>query len=886
MTRTAAAALGDIIVVREDFRESFEEAEAIVADAFLGDRTAATLDERTVRGLLRYADILSHSNIDSHRDLAYGVIALLREYDELVGLSSEAREQTLAVSEAVLIQLGNFPGIRTLQKEAGSRFAMPLSRGVLRAAKEVLQATHRGDNVLTDTQFEIAEGLRGSDYFSFSGPTSLGKSFILKDALYDIAQRQELDGHCIVLLVPTKALISQTAADLRDLFRDVPEVNVATYPRLPRLLADRYSRTIFVLTPERLLRYLSNATRDIDYLIVDEAQKVVAENDSRSALYYHAIVETTRRFATRLIFASPSIKNPGIFLELFQKAPDGAMTVRERTVAQQRYFVDLVEREQYRFSALTGAPEKMATAPTARNELELIVSRSHGRKAIIYINSSVKAAEFALKLARSLPTLKDPALLELSAFVRKYVHNDYFLAECLEHGVAFHHGKMPQEVREKVEACFGEEGSPLQFVVCTSTLLEGVNLPAKNIFVLSDKHGNSNFRKIDFENLVGRAGRLTFDFSGNVVCVREDAGRWKDATRGLISKTEPEEVTSFLLPTDARKRKGYTDIARVLRGQELPSGTSADAQQNVQQYASILMMHHLDQQATPLRTTFLDRVAGGRDLLRKVAADVDVPTDILRRSPSILPKYQDRIWKMLENGEAGALVADDADLNSADTYHAVLRRLSDLYSWRVEESRVRDSLVSKNSTPDALDRRLRYWAILMNSWIRGLPLSLLIRNSINYYVERGFITFRDFDQPTGYNTEPFNQRSPKHVNIIIEETLRDIEGGLRFRIIGYLQNYHDLSRAALGADRAGVNLASLVEYGTTDQRVVELQEIGFSRSVAGVLVRDHPELLSFTASGELVGIEVAPLVAALVNAPDAREEVRNILVKTYPVASA
>ena len=89
---------------------------------------------------------------------------------------------------------------------------------------------------------------------------------------------------------------------------------------------------------------------------------------------------------------------------------------------------------------------------------------------------------------------------------------------------------MPQEVRERVEQAFADPGSPIQFVVCTSTLLEGVNLPAKNIFVLSDKHGNSSFTKIDFENLAGRAGRLTYDFSGNVVCVREEEKRWADRT--------------------------------------------------------------------------------------------------------------------------------------------------------------------------------------------------------------------------------------------------------------------------------------------------------------------------------------------------------------------
>ena len=41
---------------------------------------------------------------------------------------------------------------------------------------------------------------------------------------------------------------------------------------------------------------------------------------------------------------------------------------------------------------------------------------------------------------------------------------------------------------------------------CTSTLLEGVNLPAKNIFIFSNAIGNSKFSDVDFWNLAGRAG--------------------------------------------------------------------------------------------------------------------------------------------------------------------------------------------------------------------------------------------------------------------------------------------------------------------------------------------------------------------------------------------
>lgn len=885
-SRTAADLLSEMIVERADFQSAYGGLERAVAESFLSGEVRQVLNPVDAKHLLRYADVLSHSSDARHRELAYTAIALLREYDTAVGLGQELSDRVLAVAEAVLVQLGNFPGIQTLQKSVGSRYALPLSRGALRIAKEVLQRTSKGDATLTDAQYAITEKMKREDYFSFSGPTSLGKSFIIKDALYDIVRRDALNDHCVVVLVPTKALIGQTAADLRHLLFEVPEVNVVTYPSLPRLLQRKYRRTIFVLTPERLLRYLTDPVREIDYLVVDEAQKVIAKNDARSSLYYHAIVESTRRFETKLVFASPSIANPELFLELFGKAPNGALSVKERTVAQHRYFVDMVARRQYYFSGIDATPQKLEASPAQTDVIDLILSRSKDRKAIIYVNGSLKSAEFALRLAGRRGEVSDEKINELIKYVREYVHQKYFLAHTLSRGVAFHHGKMPQEVRERVEQAFADPESPIQFVVCTSTLLEGVNLPAKNIFVLSDKHGNSIFTKINFENLAGRAGRLTYDFSGNVVCVREEANRWNPKAQALIPRAEPAHAESFLVNPPNNRKKEYTDIARILRGENLLNKPSVDQQRSVEQYASILILHQRDNQQTPLRSYFLDKVKDGRELLRKAAASVEVPTDVLRASPNILPEYQDRVWAGLKSGSETPLVTDDSDFTDVNTFLNVLSRLSNLYEWRTTEVSGTDPLMPKNTDAKGWERRLRYWALLMRSWVRGDPINRVISESIAYYTRRGNITYRDFSRGKDPIEEPFDRNSARHVNLVVEWTLRDIEGGLRFRIIGYLQNFFDMSLIALGRDGAGVNLATLVEYGTTDRRAIQLQEVGFGRSVATELLADHTDALQFSADDELEEFDYKTVLASTALSDEARAEIQSIMVKVQVDNSA
>lgn len=68
---------------------------------------------------------------------------------------------------------------------------------------------------------------------------------------------------------------------------------------------------------------------------------------------------------------------------------------------------------------------------------------------------------------------------------------------------------------------------------CTSTLLEGVNMPAKNVFILNNKNGSNPFQPIDFWDLAGRAGRLRYELSGNIICLKENDKVWKEARKSF-----------------------------------------------------------------------------------------------------------------------------------------------------------------------------------------------------------------------------------------------------------------------------------------------------------------------------------------------------------------
>lgn len=116
-------------------------------------------------------------------------------------------------------------------------------------------------------------------------------------------------------------------------------------------------------------------------------------------------------------------------------------------------------------------------------------------------------------------------MADLANYVSETVHEKYALVECLENGVAFHHGKVPSHVRYAVENAFANQD--VSAMVCTTTLMQGINLPAKfliarnpNLF-LKKSENSQQLTPYEFANLRGRAGRLLKDFVGRSVILDE-----------------------------------------------------------------------------------------------------------------------------------------------------------------------------------------------------------------------------------------------------------------------------------------------------------------------------------------------------------------------------
>lgn len=800
------------------------------AHNFLYQKDDILLSEKEFDDVLRFADILSRSSEAEGRNKAYKIISLM--YD---AYKDDMQFQYYA--NAILTKLGNFISLNIAveKPEAVDTIETALEKQI----KQVYQKVPFNDLIFTDPQYKLFEAMKDSNHYSFSGPTSFGKSFIM-DAFIQhiITERHGIDN--IVVLVPTRALINQVSARLKRTILD-KNYKVLVHPVVPMIYRNRMLKYVFVFTPERLIAYLGEKKNPvINYMFVDEAHKIIAEKDSRAPLYYHAILLAERK-SIKLYFASPNIPNAYIFLQLFEKSIDEQMIIKESPVAQNRFFIDYIEGNGRMF---TETGEDIIFDDLGKKEQDykgkLLQKLGGSCKNIVYCNTVGDTIEFALEFSRGLPEQKDIRIDSLIELIKSYIHKDYFLIDCLKKGVAFHFGRLPQRIRERVEKLF--EDKVIDYIFCTSTLLEGVNLPAKNIFIFSNAIGNSKFSDVDFWNLAGRAGRLSKELSGNIICVRmeEKKNRWDNPNKDLeVVRNKKIEAVKPLVING--QKNFYINLEHSLRQIDFTKDSYTQNEKEVwDHYANIVFSHQASKTDSILMSNFLRRNTDGKKLLERMEKDNHIPLYILEQCSNIKAIYQNKVWVKIKESERAF-----PEEITYQTCLEVLERMYDYYNWSKEESKGRNPMVRQRT-------RLQYFAVLMHSWMKSTPLNMMIIYIINYYKKKGEIW---------YNNKPtvFNPNDRKHINLIINNLISDIDNVLRFKIKNYFLNYYLIVSEKNGKQTAGDNWAEYVEYGTTDDIVIELQNIGLPRHLSMMIKDNYMDFLTFE-DGMLIDLDAKALI--------------------------
>ena len=783
---------------------------------------------------LRFADILSksfdHPNSERHRAWAQEIIALLNAiYPDDAGVK--------AYASSILSTIGNYRGLELIKtKYKNISFLDELFESF---NLEYLKIPHQENMYFFHPQKEIYDHLDDLA-FSYSGPTSLGKSLIMRMFI----KNKIVNGFKgnFAILVPTKALISEISINIinQDLKEELKNQNYKVVTSGNSLFFKQNNiNYIFVMTPERLLYTLMSFPQiAIDYLFIDEAHKI-GEMDGRSTFYFKVtdmLLQKDKK--PHIILASPNIPNPEEYLKIIpnnQILKSDYLRTLFTPVCQMKYVLDIKNHEfkiynehsikKDKFIKISDIDKNYETI----NLIEEIIKRQVGKSNLVYCSGKQKAVELARAFAEKLKPLNDQILDKIAEEIRDEIHTDYYLSDLITKGVAYHVGYLPIHIRTKIEELYRVR--KIKTIFCTSTLIEGVNLPADNLIVIRCRMGTKgNMSQIEFRNLLGRVGRIQYNLYGNVFIIRDNMTSEKTIEKLLVKPVEDQHIALMTDLTDVEKEYIVNQFMKGDSQLKAMEGQSNEEYDFMRKTGLILLKDITSDRDSVVKKQF-DKFLD-ENKIQKIKKHFDnttknepKPDDDINVSVDQTKNLIDAINRGLKYPKLNNGRAQYKDL----VYF--LEKLRDIFKWNIYE---KDTL--------GYGDRIKYYAVILTRWMNGYGLALLLKDTLEYN-ERNNKYVEINRQSTPYNG------SQEHKNIVIGDTLQIIENIILFSIANYFLRFStEYKKLKTNGQPFDNDWYEYVEYGSINPLTIFLQRNGLSRETSDY-IRQHLEFISHTKDG-------------------------------------
>ncbi len=313
------------------------------------------------------------------------------------------------------------------------------------------------------------------------------------------------------------------------------------------------------MTPERMMyQLIEYPDIPVHYVFIDEAQNI-SKRDGRSAYYYQiANMLMQKETQPHIIFASPNIPNPDVYLNVAATNTETkSLSSMFTPVSQEKFLIDMNSGTYGYYNPLSVQLKTIGIFPEM--SLSMIVNQfGAGKRNLVYCNFKSAVVSSAMKYSKLLKPVNDTELIEFAQEIREQIHTDYYLAYAVERGVAFHVGYIPPNIRIRIEELFRKENGGINVIFCTSTLLEGVNMPADNLFITDYRNGYSPLSDVEFRNLTGHVGRLQYSLYGNVflICMKDE----DISLQSYVELLSPEKVKAIKETFASRDNEPDDDI--------------------------------------------------------------------------------------------------------------------------------------------------------------------------------------------------------------------------------------------------------------------------------------------------------------------------------------
>jgi hypothetical protein len=772
------------------------------------------LNEREKEALLKIAIILINAGNENAQDLGYRIVVLygnhLSDYEPLYD---------------VAINKGYVPVTKMIENRAElSHFFDEAFFSILLSS---LGETYKADGIyLTSQQTELAAyfGENVDRGVVVVAPTSYGKS----DLFVNFCNRYEKA--TIAIIVPTKALLAQMKK--RVLHGREKPGNKRKIITHPEMYNQGDTGFVGILTQERLLRMMQDDhDLEFDYVFIDEAHNLLS-GDQRNVLLAKVLALLSAR-NERIAFSylTPFLVNPENLKTKYTDSDFTEFRISEHLKTERYHIVDLREGgervlklyDQYvdEFVSITNRPP--------RDEIQFL-KRYSSSKNIVYLNSPPKLEKFAMSLARRLEPLNNPELLAACEDISQFLHKDYGLLDCIKKGVIYHHGSVPDVVRLYIENLYSSI-SEIKYVVSSSTLLEGVNIPAEKLFLFECKKGRGHLSASQFKNLVGRICRFRELFdpkTGSLAMLEPEiyivASQYMAANANIetfiknrvkVDKKIEDKLENVLLEATpiTEKNKGKMDKADEILENLEPGITGNDAG-----YA---------------KTNF------GKFCYANNISEFDI-LECEEEITELLAEIAEAEHKISDAEELMEVLHVTFINHIPDDTHRHLQRLSEgsakrfyrmLIEWRMRNA----------SYSEMIGRFLDYWGRIDDPLV---------------YADK----WGDTARPGSYREHwvDVSEKSGKQkVNLAIVR-IKEEQDFLDNQIIKFVEVLNDL-------ELLDDEFYTRIKYGTTDKHKITMMKNGFSAGLASLLLEKYTDYLTIDAKANTVDLKEAVETAMVDN---------------------
>lgn len=400
--------------------------------------------------------------------------------------------------------------------------------------------------ILTKFQMDIWNSMDSDKLIGISAPTSAGKSFVILLKLLDQLKRKRFD---VIYIIPTLSLLNQVVEDFNKYIKKF-KIKNCTISSTYEENNGNDNNSIFVLTQEKAISIFSDKNNKFSndtVLVVDEIQnieRITSDTDERSKILYDTLNELRyKKNIKQVILSGPRINNIDKTASAIFGQQARNISSDDSPVLNLTYSIFKSDKNHYKLKQYCSLRNKPIIIDITNSDtIHGYGQKQYTDKFLTYLNSILKClsnnqniifvptAPTARKVACSINVSNkiNKKIMELIDYYKDTVNDNYSLCKVLEKGITYHHGKLPHHVRRTIEKAMQKNW--ITDIVCTTTLLQGINLPAQNIiirnpnlYIKKEKNKTVELTNYEMANLRGRAGRLLKDFIGRTFVLDESS---------------------------------------------------------------------------------------------------------------------------------------------------------------------------------------------------------------------------------------------------------------------------------------------------------------------------------------------------------------------------